>query len=269
MKKPFPVVPRQPVSIVVLKVDGCQTNCTSLYMNDTVEMLKSFLAENEGIPKSLQSLYLENGSDVELADDRCLGSFLSGPSNTAHLQQLAAVLVVREAPQHDHFNQATLPTGSWIPNVSSDGSKATGSSNYRPIRGSLICKDGKHEWRVMVAGDNNMLIGVVRSNADANTGWYKNPGCWGIRLDSRYMRFAGQNQQRGEGPDRFKLPCEVTIILDCGPGTLSIGVEGQMPVTVVCTSLPKKGWLSTPKFHFSCSTYNRACSVQMLSYKRS
>ena len=99
MKKPFPV-PRQPVSIVVLKVDGCQTNCTSLYTDDTFEVLKSFLAENEGIPRPLQSLYLEDGSDVELADGRCLGSFLPGASNTAHLQQLAVVLVVREAPPH-------------------------------------------------------------------------------------------------------------------------------------------------------------------------
>ena len=99
MKKLFPV-PRQPVSIVALKVDGSQTNCTSLYTDDTIEMLKLFLAENEGIPRSLQSLYLEDGSDVELADDHCLGSFLPGASNTTHLQQLAVVLVVREAPPH-------------------------------------------------------------------------------------------------------------------------------------------------------------------------
>ena len=98
MKEPFPV-PRQPVSIVVLKVDGSQTNCTSLCTDDTIEMLKSFLAENEGIPRPLQSLHLEDGSDVELADNHCLGSFLPGANNTAHLQQLAVVLVVRKNPK--------------------------------------------------------------------------------------------------------------------------------------------------------------------------
>ena len=166
----------------------------------------------------------------------------------------------------DHFNQGTLPiefpTGSKVA-VSSDGSEATGDSYTYPIRGKLMCEDGKHEWRVMVAGSNRVCIGVVRSNADTNTGWRNNPGCWGIFLCNRDMFFAGQYQRRSEGPDSFKLPCEVAIILDCDTGTLSVGVEGQMPVTVVCTSLPKH-----EELQFGCATCHRACSVEMLSYKR-
>jgi hypothetical protein len=131
-----------------------------------------------------------------------------------------------------------------------------------------MCKDGKHEWRVMVTGSNSMCIGVVRSNANANTEWRNNPGCWGICLSGRGMNFAGQWQRRSEGPVNFKVPCEVAIILDCDTGTLSIGVKGtlwgwQMPVTVVCTSLPKN-----EELHFGCGTNWRACSVEMLSYKR-
>ena len=149
--------------------------------------------------------------------------------------------------------------------MSSDGSKATGSSHYSPIHGTLMCKDGKHEWRVMVAGSNYICIGVVRSNADANTKWYNNPGCWGIRLDNRYMYLAGQKRRRDWTiADSFKVPCEVAVILDCDTGTLSIGVEGQMPVTVVCTTLPKNEAL-----HFACGTYTDACSVEMLSYEHS
>ena len=148
--------------------------------------------------------------------------------------------------------------------MSSDGSKATGDSNTYSIHGTLICQDRKHEWRVMVTGSNIMFIGVVRSNADANTRWDNNPGCWGISLDDRLMYFAGQEQERSEGPEEFKLPCKVAVILDCDTGTLSIGVEGQMPVTVVCTTLPKNEAL-----HFACGTWGDACSVEMLSYEHS
>ena len=58
--------PSQPVAITVFRIDGAQIECSVLCTADTVKVLKSFLAEHEGIPRHTQSLYLEEDSNTEL-----------------------------------------------------------------------------------------------------------------------------------------------------------------------------------------------------------
>ena len=76
------------------------------------------------------------------------------------------------------------------------------------------------------------------------------------------MYFAGQMPERSAGPDGFAVPCEVTVVVDCDAGTMSFGVEDQMPLTVVCESLPQNEAL-----RFSCATNDGRCAVEMLEYE--
>ena len=58
------------------------------------------------------------------------------------------------------------------------------------------------------------------------------------------------------------MPCVVTIELDCDAGAMSMGVDGQMELGVVCWSVPK----NTP-MRFGCSTDADECVVKMLKYE--
>ena len=77
------------------------------------------------------------------------------------------------------------------------------------------------------------------------------------------MYFAGQMQERSAGPDSFAVPCEVTVVVDCDAGTMSVGVKGQMELAVVCESLPKNEAL-----RFGCATGNLSCKVEMVAYEQ-
>ena len=61
-----PVAITVPVAVTVFRIDGAQIECSVLCTADTVKVLKSFLAEQEGIPRHTQSLYLEEDSNTEL-----------------------------------------------------------------------------------------------------------------------------------------------------------------------------------------------------------
>ena len=77
------------------------------------------------------------------------------------------------------------------------------------------------------------------------------------------MRFAGQLQHRSDGPDSFSVPCEVTVVVDCDVGRMSVAVEGQMELQVVCESLPKNTAL-----RFGCgTTFDSDCKVEMVAYE--
>ena len=106
--------------------------------------------------------------------------------------------------------------------------------------------------------ENNML----EYTPNIPTHWKFNKRCWGVWLWGRSMRFAGQVKERSDGPDKFRVPCEVTVVVDCDAGTLSFGVEGQMELRVVCESLPKNAAL-----RFGCATNDSDCKVEMVAYE--
>ena len=146
--------------------------------------------------------------------------------------------------------------------VSSGGAKALGGSGYYPVVGKLKVSRGRHRWAVKADGSNNMWMGLVADDVDVGTRWHNNKRCWGARLGSRGMDFAGQRQERSEGPGSFNVPCEVTVVVDCDAGTMSFAVEGPLELQVVCESLPKNEAL-----RFGCATGNSSCEVEMVAYE--
>ena len=117
-------------------------------------------------------------------------------------------------------------------------------------------------WVTRADGESYMAVGLVRDDVDASAGWGQNKRCWGVYLSSRTMCVAGQYQERSAGPAHFTTPCDVTVLLDSDAGTMSIGVEGQMDLEVVCKDLPK----NIP-MRFGCSSNNCRCILSMVSYE--
>jgi hypothetical protein len=116
---------------------------------------------------------------------------------------------------------------------------------------------------VLVQGNNFIGIGVAAEDADARAEWAFNKRCWGMGMSDRAMRLAGVGFERSAGPEEFTLPCAVTILLDCDNGTLSVGVDGQMPTTPLCRKLPK----SKPmRFAYCTGSLNSSTVVKMLTY---
>lgn len=179
----------------------------------------------------------------------------------------------------------------------SDCRTVSGDTGCFPFFGTRVCRQGRHEWRVRAVSSTPGVglaaigIGVARSGSDAKTVWSESPGCWGLRLNCRDMCFAGQQwHSREVGPERFMLPCSVTVLLDCDAGTLSIAVGAtdgdrqaselrtgevvqagllgdQMPLTMVC---PPGRDFSVPKNEelcFMCATYHGSHALELVSYK--
>jgi hypothetical protein len=145
--------------------------------------------------------------------------------------------------------------------ISADGYKAAGISDRNPLMGTVKVASDRHKWVVRVE-HGDMRIGLVGDDVRTDVRWGENCQCWGIKVNYRSMWFAGQEVQRVDGPGCFTTPCNVMVALDCDAGTMGIGVEGQMPLTVLCRSIPKN-----EPMRFGCCNGCYVCVTTMLSYE--
>ena len=133
-----------------------------------------------------------------------------------------------------------------------------GNSHGNPCLGEKPCSAGKKEWRVRCDGSHRIVLGVARPTAALHKLMWSSEDCWGVALDDRDMDFAKKFAERKRGPVSFKVPCEVTMTLDCDNGTLSMTVAG-IDLGVLCTSLPRREPL-----HLAISTRSSSCSLTLL-----
>jgi hypothetical protein len=133
-----------------------------------------------------------------------------------------------------------------------------GNSHGNPCLGTKECSEGKSEWRIRCDGSHRIVIGVARPVASLHKLMWSSEDCWGIALDDRDMDFAKKFTERASGPVSFKVPCEVTLILDSDLGTLSMTAAG-IDFGPLCTTLPRKEAL-----HLAISTRDHHCKLTML-----
>jgi hypothetical protein len=114
------------------------------------------------------------------------------------------------------------------------------------------------EWMIRVTGDNFVMLGVgyplwktdpyCAYSGFPGFAWYENMNCFGIDLSCRAMYFGGVRQERTDGPDSFRVPCDVMLLLDQDAKALRVQVEEVYPtgegankkidLGAVCTTMP-------------------------------
>lgn len=165
---------------------------------------------------------------------------------------------------HDRFNREKIDE-DYLRLIKGDADDMVkGNSNWRPLSGSVIAKRKIHEWVLKADGFNDTYLGVIKRAHKEEDAVYENKSFFGVYLRDRRMYFKGVEYERIVGPDKFAVPMDVTIRLDCGEGTLSMKL-GDLDLGVICDSshgLPK----NTP-FHVCTAACNSRCKVQIVSYK--
>jgi hypothetical protein len=117
-------------------------------------------------------------------------------------------------------------------------------------------------WTLDLKGNNScdgirspaMAIGVGKSNISSTVGFSDHrarSNCWGVLVPNVEPTGSGSgdgDDVGGDGGDAgselppLTLPCKATVQVDCDTGTLSIGVEDQMPLTTIAHDLVTVRW---------------------------
>jgi hypothetical protein len=69
-----------------------------------------------------------------------------------------------------------------------------------------------------------VAFGVAACDLDLGVKWFENPDVYGMWANRKSMFLGGEEAERTEGPERFKTPARITVILDSEVGSLSAKV---------------------------------------------